>query len=285
MPPDGLLLIKGRNNEMKIHILIDNIAAEGFESEWGLAIHIEFNGHNILLDTGASGLFALNADKLGIDLGKVDAGVLSHNHYDHADGIETFFERNSRAKFYIRKDVAENTFSLKEGFIKYSGIKAGVLDRYANRIEYIDGDYKLFDNVFLIPHKTPGLEAIGKKVNMLRLRNGRFVYENFSHEQSLVIRTEKGLVIFNSCSHGGADNIINEVAATFPGEQVYAIIGGLHLFQFSDEDVIALAERTANTGVQYVITGHCSEERGIELLKPILDNKLIQMYSGMSIEI
>ena len=57
-------------------------------------------------------------------------------------------------------------------------------------------------------------------------RIGRtWIPDDFSHEQSLVLDTEKGLVIINLCSHGGAANIINEVQETFPQKHVYGIIG------------------------------------------------------------
>ena len=43
---------------LKMTVLIDNIAAEPLISEWGLSILIEADGRKILLDTGASGQFA-----------------------------------------------------------------------------------------------------------------------------------------------------------------------------------------------------------------------------------
>lgn len=71
----------------------------------------------------------------------------------------------------------------------------------------------------------------------------KWVTDSFAHEQSLVFDTEKGLVIFNSCSHGGADNIIREVSETFPGERIYALLGGFHLFKTTDDEVCEFAER------------------------------------------
>ena len=68
-------------HDLKMTVLIDNIAAEPLHGEWGLSILITADGRDILLDTGASGLFADNADALGIDLGNVELGVLSHAHY------------------------------------------------------------------------------------------------------------------------------------------------------------------------------------------------------------
>ena len=270
---------------MKIQILTDNLALDGFEAEWGLSVYIEYEGKKILLDTGTTGLFAENAKKLGVRLEDVDAGVLSHNHDDHANGIEEFFSVNSKAKFYIRAGIEENTFTEDDSVLRYAGILPGVLKRFRDRFVFADGDYELYPDVFLIPHKTPGLEKIGEKVRMFQLRNGEFVPDDFSHEQSLVFRTAKGLVIFNSCSHGGADNIINEISRTFSGERLYAIIGGFHLFKSSEEEIAVLAKRIAETGIRCVITGHCSEERGYELMKPYLGESLRQMKAGLTFEL
>ena len=87
---------------MKITILIDNLTKGTLTAEWGLSLYIEYQDFHILLDTGASDRFARNAAHLGIDLGSVDFGVLSHAHYDHANGMCTFFEQNPKAPFYLR---------------------------------------------------------------------------------------------------------------------------------------------------------------------------------------
>ncbi|MFQ9410234.1 MAG: hypothetical protein ACLR1T_03180 [Evtepia gabavorous] len=60
---------------------------------------------------------------------------------------------------------------------------------------------------------------------MYRKVGDQWLPDDFSHEQSLVFSTPKGLVIFNSCCHGGADNIVREVADTFPGQPISAIVG------------------------------------------------------------
>ena len=90
---------------MKIKVLMDNISSGELAGEWGLSILIEYEGKKILLDTGASGAFAENAEKMGIDLAEVDFAVLSHAHYDHADGMQTFFANNEKASFYLQTDA------------------------------------------------------------------------------------------------------------------------------------------------------------------------------------
>ena len=101
--------------KLEMTVLIDNVAEEPLAGEWGLSILIIADGRKILLDTGSSDLFARNADCLGIDLGSVDIGVLSHAHYDHADGMETFFSLNRSAPFLVREGACENCFGVKEG--------------------------------------------------------------------------------------------------------------------------------------------------------------------------
>ncbi len=271
---------------MLVKVLIDNITKNDLISEWGLSFYIEYNDHKILLDTGASGNFVENAKKLGLNLEDIECGVLSHAHYDHADGMPAFFGENKTAKFYLRKGAGENCYGKKNFFMfKYNGIQPGTLETYKERIEYVEGDYELLEGVYLIPHKTQGLESIAKKVNLFVKENGKMFPDDFAHEHSLVFDTPKGLVIFNSCSHGGADNIITEVSATFPEKEICAYIGGLHLYKSSEEDVRALAKRTKETGVTRIITGHCTGDEAFAILKEELGDILEQMYTGMEIEL
>ena len=112
-------------NHLKMTVLVDNTAKPLFLCEWGLSILIDADDTRILLDTGSSGMFAENAKQLGIDLASVRIGVLSHAHYDHSDGLDTFFSLNETSPFLIRAGSEENCFSLKDGAMEYIGIRKG----------------------------------------------------------------------------------------------------------------------------------------------------------------
>lgn len=270
---------------MKATVLIDNIPDNGCVGEWGLAVYIEYENHKILLDCGTTGDFVLNAQKLGINLEEVECGVLSHAHYDHSDGMDRFFEINGSADFYLRECGNALCYSGTHGTRKkYIGIKKSILENYGSRLKYVSGDYELFPGVTLVPHKTEGLEEIGEKALMYVRKGRKYIPDSFAHEQSIVFDTPKGLVVFNSCSHGGADNIINEVSKTFPNKRIYAMIGGFHLFMTNDEEVLAFAKRVRKTGIEKVITGHCTGDRAYEILKKELGSKVEQMRSGMVID-
>lgn len=267
---------------MLAKILVDNNTRNEWKAEWGLAVYIEYEGHKILLDAGTTHVFAENADMMGVDLREVEFGVLSHAHFDHSDGLDIFFERNDKAKFYLRKACEENCYSKKGGTeLSYIGIKEGYLKQFADRFAYTDEDLEVIPGVTLLPHKTKGLEKVGEHAGMYVKIRGQFQPDSFDHEQSLVFETARGLVVFNSCSHGGADNIIRDVQNTWPDQQIEAYIGGLHLFRSSDEEVYAFAKRVKETGIKRIYTGHCTGERAMEILKEELGDVIQELYTGL----
>lgn len=265
-------------------VVIDNKACNGLKGEWGLSIVVEYKGKKILVDAGASDLFIENMQKMDIDIQDIDYAMLSHAHFDHANGIPGFFRNNDKAKFYIRDTTSDNCYSKTLFFYRYIGIPKRMMDEYADRIEIVKGDYKLMDGVYLIPHKTEHLEKIGQRERMYLKTAKGYVYDNFAHEQSLVVDTDKGLVIINSCSHGGVSNIINEVKNTFKDKHIYGIIGGFHLYNKKDAEVMKVAECIRDTGVEFVCTGHCTEERAYNILKDVLGDRLLQLHSGLIME-
>jgi len=270
---------------LKATVLIDNIAEEPLQAEWGLSIYIEYNDKKILLDAGASDLFLSNAKTLEVDLNQVDYAVLSHAHFDHADGMDAFFSCNLNANLYLREDCKENCFSYKDGEYKYIGIRKGILDDFKDRIVYVRGDYQLSKGVWLIPHKTEGLHELGRRNHQYVCVNGTYIHDDYHHEQSLVFETDKGLVVFNSCCHGGVENIIREIEISFPGKKIHALIGGFHLYRCKEEDVFHLADQIKGTDLQVLYTGHCTGKEAYDVLKSELKDKIQPLETGLQIQI
>lgn len=313
---------------MKIQVLVDNRAGNHknrlvLQPEWGLSAFIEFNGQRILLDTGASRNFIANAVAMGIDLSTVDAGILSHAHYDHAGGMEEFFKVNDHASFYLHEGAGENCYSRHKflglfSYQKYIGIHRGWLKRYSDRIIFVGSSARkaandsshaatncptcdsannpsndiaeILPGIFLVGHSdsvfsAENRAAIAAKNGLSVKVDGKYRPDSFNHEQSLVFDTPKGLFIMNSCSHGGADNIVKEIEVAFPGKKIYAILGGFHLYRTADPQVRKFAERLRNLEVQKIYTGHCTGDHAFEILKEVLGNRAEQMYTGMEIEV
>ena len=157
---------------MHLTVLSDNNGTCDLTGEWGLSILIEYEKHTILLDAGASDLFWDNAQKLGVDLADADCAVLSHGHWDHANGFVPFLARTRGIPLYMRRSAFDSYWSAEEdGSLKYIGIPQE-LAQYADRLVYPEGDCQLFDGVWLIPHRMPGREQIGLRERMFRRREG-----------------------------------------------------------------------------------------------------------------
>ena len=269
----------------EIIVITDNKASETLAGEWGLSLLIKHNGKKILVDAGATDLFLKNMEMLGEDVGDIDFAVLSHAHYDHANGLPTFFDKNENAKLYVRDTTKADCYKKKFIFKTYIGIPRKMLDEYSDRIEKVTGNYQISEGVYLIPHSTKGLSEIGKRENMYRKTSRGWMPDDFSHEQSLVLETDKGLLIINSCSHGGTVNILNEVKAAFPEKSIYGYIGGFHLFNKSNEVIESVAEALNDASLDYICTGHCTKERAYDILKQRLGDKMEQLQVGLRINI
>ncbi len=273
---------------MKVTVLIENTALEGFECEHGLSFFIEFNGGKYLLDSGQSGAFIDNAGKLGIDVSKAEYVILSHGHYDHAGGFGRFLDENGGKSIYAMKGSTEEYYSASGGMHPI-GIPQAVLSDYSDRFVLVDGVTKIADGVYLIPHTTEGLSAVGSRAGLYHKVGEDLLPDDFSHEISLVFDTDKGLIIFNSCSHAGLCNIIREVKEVFPSQKVYAFLGGLHMkgmrdgaeyCTFSEQEINELADFLKKEDVRSIYTGHCTGNIGTDLMADACRDTVVYRFTA-----
>ena len=279
---------------MEITVLIENLGPETLACEHGLSVHIQYEGHSILLDAGSTGAFADNARALGVDLESMELAVLSHGHYDHADGLRAFFAANDHAPLYIRKGAREGYFSMRGGTQpRFVGIHRDICRDYDHRMVEVDGVYPLMDGVWLVGNPTP--EANTERAQHLYKKVGEdaFVEDDFSHEHSLVLEGEKGLVVFNSCCHAGAANIAGHIAKTFPGKPIAALLGGFHMMGATGTDSIncsadyikQVAQAFKRLDIGRIYTGHCTGTPAFDLLNEELGDRLAYMKTGERISL
>lgn len=262
---------------MKVTVLMENTAPEGcgLTPEHGLSLYIEYQGKKLLLDAGSSGKFADNAQTLGVDLSAVELAALSHGHYDHADGLRRFFQVNDRAKVYVRPGAAGPYFAKDPDAYRFIGIGRDIWENSRDRFVEVEGVCPLTEGGWLVPETVRAPAFAGQAADLLFKRGeDDFVPDDYRHEQSLVLEGEKGLVVFNSCSHGGIVNIVRGVLEQFPGKKVFAVVGGFHMFSrgksgmnCAPEYVFQVADALRELGVEEVYTGHCTGETALELLR------------------
>lgn len=275
---------------MKVSVLVENNSKDIFKGEHGLSFFIEHNGKKYIIDSGKSGIFLENTFNLGIDLSNVDVAFLSHGHYDHSNGFEELFKINKDIKVYLQEDIKGKEYYFLK---KYIGISKSLLKNYSNRFIYVDGFKEVDCGVYICPHTTDGLSKRGEYTNLYCLCDGEKVPDDFSHEQTIVFEESNDLYLFNSCSHGGVENIINEIKDMFPGKEIKAFFGGFHLMGaygvtscgFSQSEVDKLGKfLLKNTNADFY-TGHCTGIIAGKWLNNILKERFIELHSGMVIEL
>lgn len=279
---------------MKIHVLIENTTDSDLQCEHGLSLYIEYKGRKILLDAGSTEAFAENAKQMGVDLATVDLAFLSHGHYDHSGGFGALIKVNKSAPVYAMEQVIGGYYSTSGGKLHSIGIPAEVMQDLKKRFAFVTDVTKVAEGITLVPHSTPGLEQIGERAGLYVQKgpalNNNMMPDDFAHEMSVVFETSAGLVICNSCSHGGVQNIVEEVKNALPGQKIYAYVGGLHMKGrkdgeeiciYSEEEVKALAEYIQATGIEVLLTGHCTGEPAIALLEKYLaEGQLMRLCTG-----
>lgn len=257
---------------MKITVLAENTACEGFACEHGLSLFVETKGKKLLFDFGQTEAFAENAEKLGIDLPEADVAVLSHGHYDHSGGLERFLQLNETAPVYISRYAFRPHFNADGKDIGVAAELRGN-DRLILTQERMDlgGDMTLLScNDLGRPYPTDayGLKEYDRP-------------DEFLHEQYLLVEENGKRIVLSGCSHKGILNIAGWL-------QPDVLIGGFHFMKLdpeTDREILKdAAEKLLQTGAVYY-TGHCTGAAQYDYLKTIMGDRLQPLSTGMSIEL
>ena len=274
---------------MKVITLFENrTISKEYKSKHGLSLYIETANHKILFDTGTDESFAYNARKLGINLEEIDIVVISHGHYDHGGGLETFLKHNSKAKIYIGKDAFDSHVVKLFGFIKYNiGLKKELLSN--NRFVLVDEMMKIDDELILFGDvKGNKLLPKGNDRLLKQDSNGLVEKDDFQHEINLLINENEKYSLVCGCAHKGIINIIERTKDIIDSD-LHAVIGGFHLMgmkvknsnsrDFFDE----LSNTLSSNNTDKYYTCHCTGEEAYSYLSERMSN-LSELKTGMIIE-
>ena len=275
---------------MKVVTLLENrTISKEYKCKHGLSLYIETSNHKILFDTGADQSFAYNASKLGVNLEGIDIAVISHGHYDHGGGLETFLKLNSKAKIYIGKGAFDNHLVKVFGIIKYNiGLKKQLIN--SNRFVFVDGLMKIDDNLTLFGDiKGNKLLPKGNDRLLKEISKDSIKKDDFDHEINLLINENNKYNLFCGCAHKGIINII-ERTKDIIDRDLNTVIGGFHLMRTNiknPDSKVFLNDLSANlisSNVNKYYTCHCTGEQAYDYLCTTMSN-LNELKTGMVIEI
>ena len=115
-------------------------------------------------------------------------------------------------------------------------------------------------------------------------KDGKFIQDEFLHEQYLV-REENGMrVLVSGCAHNGILNILEKYRELYQDEPD-AVISGFHMQKktgYSEEDLETVREIGAElkkTKTRFY-TGHCTGEVPYQILKECMGEQLVCVHSG-----
>lgn len=266
---------------MKVVVLMEDTCGNPqCEYEHGLSVYVETDKHKILVDTGRSSKTLENAEKLGVDLTKVDTVILSHGHYDHSGGMLGFREVNQDAVIYMQQTALGDYYHGE----KYIGVDKQIGDM--PNVKLLTGDFRIDEELSVFTDITGRRFWPQSNLALSMLKKGQQVQDEFRHEQCLVIRGEKNLLI-SGCAHNGILNILDRYEEQYGGCPD-VVISGFHMMKKMDytETEIEVIRQTAEElkekdAVFY--TGHCTGQKAIDIMRPILGEKLVQIRCGMEL--
>ena len=256
---------------MKITALTENTSVnENIGAEHGLSLYIETDGHKILFDMGQTDMFERNAKTLCIDLSEVDIAVLSHGHYDHGGGLARFLEINKKAPVYVNEYAFEPHYN---GTQKYIGLDISLKNN--SRLIFTSNVYKINDSMTLFScnenRKSYDLGSFG--LNMIQ--DGKFMPDDFRHEQYLLINENGKNVLISGCSHKGIMNI----AEWFKPD---VLIGGFHFSKLALDKTLENYAETLDKYNTNFYTCHCTGMEQYVFMKKYM-SRLEYLSAGQEI--
>ena len=257
--------------QIKITTLSENTAGRGdFLGEWGLSILLETESVNVLFDSGQTISTVHNADSLNIDLNKISKIVLSHGHYDHTGGLREVLRRiGKEVEVIAHPDIWQPKYSRrKDEPDRHIGIPF-----QRRELESLGACFKLSKEPVRITDDIMTTGEVPMATDFEQIDEGLFVKEDSGwqpdkllDDQALVINTEDGLVVILGCAHRGMINTLYHARRLTGVEKIYAVIGGSHLMNASEERLWQTIDALRGFGIQRMGLCHCTDLPAASLL-------------------
>ncbi len=223
---------------------------ERFICKWGVSFLI---GDDLLFDAfGDPGRLLNSIRRFNIDTTKIKHIAISHDDWDHISGL-----------WYLIHDRKDITVYVCPCF------KQDIKDRISSfGVQLVEAN----DGIFI----KEGVYSTGQLYAESE--------EEKIYEQSLVIKTTRGLALITGCAHPGIINIVDSVRQRF-NENIYLIMGGLHLKDRSVSQIEEVISRLRSYGVEKIAPLHCTGKIAGRLFRAEFKDSCIFMKPGDIIEV
>ena len=241
-----------------ITILCDNVSYDTmFTAAWGFSCFVEGLEKTILFDAGGDpDIFRHNMKQANIDPNRIQYLVISHRHSDHIGGL--FVTDSSTQTDQAITMGATGWKNLESAFLP---AEVSILLARNQRVEYLP--VGLFPHVFLT--------GVMSGVVPPKVIHG--------DEQSLIIDTRQGLVLITGCSHPGIVAILKR-AKEIVKKDIYLVLGGFHLLNYTDEQIRTTVDTFKSMGVRYCGASHCTGDKAKAAFREAYGDHFVELGAG-----
>ena len=246
----------------KATVLCENcvFSSGGAIAEHGWSVYIESDQGNFLFDTGQGKAIINNARHFKKDLSTIQGIMISHHHHDHTGGLLNVLEQTGKVNVYSHPELFKNSYLIDEGKEKNIGIpfRREILESRGAQFKFNTSYREIVPNLMLsgeIPRLTE-FEKGSKKL-LIKTAEG-YTQDLIFDDQTLIVNTEKGLIIILGCSHSGIINIINYIIDKTGQNHIRTIIGGTHLGPASKETKEKTIQALKKFDIEKIGVSHCT---------------------------
>ena len=227
-----------------------------------------------------------NARLKGINLSKIKTIIMSHGHYDHANGIKKLINQHKISILAHPLALEQHYKQTADNEFKSIGIDWISIPSLFSMVDWqlSEGPQYITDNVVLsgqIPRQMLFEES---NEAFYRKKNGTFIKDTILDDQALFIRTPQGLIILTGCAHSGLINTIMYARDLMRDERVIAVIGGTHLINCDLSRLQATSDYLESLNVEKLYAAHCTGFEACCFLKERLQHRFERLEVGSHIE-
>jgi 7,8-dihydropterin-6-yl-methyl-4-(beta-D-ribofuranosyl)aminobenzene 5'-phosphate synthase len=246
--------------------------------------------HSVLFDSGPEDFaFERNTQRLGADLGAVEAIVLSHGHWDHSgamfSALGAIRSRNGQrpVPYYAHPGMFRSrAVRLPNGALRLMDDVPSIADLTAHGAEVVctTEPQSFLDDMFYvsgeIPRVTPFERGMPGQMRRTEDGSGWEPDELLLDERWLAVNIKgKGLVVLSACSHAGIVNVLTDAHTRFSGVPLYTVMGGLHLSGPNEAIIPQTVEGMRDFGLTQIAAGHCTGWRANAALSAAFGDKVL----------